>query len=148
MSRPWDPLRDLVLLQDRMNQLFEDATQHRAGDETGESADLERTSWTPAADVYETEAGYLIALDLPGIDRAALEIDVEDKQLVVRGNRLAEESKPHRSERPHGKFLRKFNLPASIDNAKIEAQYQDGVLQIELPRSEEQKAQRVQIKIS
>ena len=146
MSQQWNPLQDLVILQDRMNRLFEDATQRRAqGDVEHE---LERADWTPAADIYETETGYLIAIDLPGIKRDALEIGIDDNRLLVKGTRAVSEEKARRSERPRGKFLRSFSLPASIDQGKIGAEYKDGVLQIRLPKRAEQKAQKIEVKIS
>jgi len=146
MSQQWNPLQDLMVLQDRMNRLFEDATQRRnqteaAGDE------FEHADWTPAADIYETESAYLIAMDLPGIDRNALEIDVDENRLVVRGTRATSESKQHRTERPKGKFLRTFSVPASVDQSKIAAEYKDGVLQIQLPKRGEQKTKKIDIKI-
>lgn len=145
MSQQWNPLQDLVILQDRMNRLFEDATQRRA---QGEDHELERADWTPAADIYETESGYLIALDLPGIKREALEIDIDDNRLIVKGTRAVNEEKARRSERPQGRFLRSFSVPASVDQGKIGADYKDGVLQIRLPKRTEQKAQKIEVKIS
>ncbi len=79
MSQRWNPLQDLMVLQDRMNRLFEDATQRRS-QSNGED-EFERADWTPAADIYETETGFLIALDLPGIKRDVLEIDIDDNRL-------------------------------------------------------------------
>jgi HSP20 family protein len=148
MSQQWNPLHDLVLLQDRMNRLFEDATQRRAqsGEPTGD--EFERADWTPAADIYETESGYTIALDLPGIKRDALEIDIDDNRLMVKGTRVVDETAARRSERPRGKFLRSFSIPGSIDQGKIGAEYKDGVLQIRLPKRAEQKAQKIEVKIS
>ena len=146
MSQQWNPLQDLMVLQDRMNRLFEDATQRRNQAETT-GDEFERADWTPAADIYETESDYLIAMDLPGIDRQALEIDVDDNRLVVRGTRPISESKQHRSERPRGKFLRTFSVPGSVDQGKIGAEYKDGVLQIRLPKRGEQKSKRIDIKI-
>lgn len=137
-----------MVLQDRMNRLFEDATQRRARGAADTSDEVERSEWTPAADVYETESGYLIAMDLPGIDRAALDVDIDDNRLVIRGNREISEANEKRQERPRGKFMRAFTVPASVEQSKIEAAYKDGVLQITLPRRPEQKAQRVEIKIS
>ena len=146
MSQQWNPLQDLVILQDRMNRLFEDATQRRAqGDVEHE---LERADWTPAADIYETETGFLIAIDLPGIKRDALEIDIDDNRLLVKGTRAVSDEKARRSERPRGKFLRSFSLPVSVDQGKIGAEYKDGVLQIRLPKRAEQKAQKIEVKIS
>ena len=149
MSQQWNPLQDLMVLQDRMNRLFEDATQRRTQAGTGPSDDeFERADWTPASDIYETDSGYLIAMDLPGIDREALEIDVDENRLVVKGTREVSESRQHRTERPRGKFLRTFSVPASVDQANIGAEYKDGVLQIRLPKHSEQKPKRIDIKIS
>ena len=146
MSQQWNPLQDLMVLQDRMNRLFEDATQRRNADPG--AGEFERADWTPASDIYETESGYLIAMDLPGIDRNALEIDVDENRLIVKGTRLIDESKQHRTERPRGKFLRTFSVPASVDQGRIGAEYKDGVLQIRLPKRTEQKAKKIDIKIS
>ena len=146
MAQQWNPLQDLVVLQDRMNRLFEDATQRRNQTDTGD--EFERADWTPSADIYETESGFLLALDLPGIDREALEIDAEDNRLIVKGIRTITESKQYRTERPKGKFLRTFSVPASVDQSKIGAEYKDGVLQIRLPKRTEQKPKKIDIKIS
>ena len=108
MSQQWNPLQDLVILQDRMNRLFEDATQRRAQGEV--EHELERADWTPAADIYETESGYVIALDLPGIKRDALEIGIDDNRLIVKGTRLVSEEKTRRSERPRGNFYAVFRF--------------------------------------
>lgn len=148
MSQQWNPLQDLMVLQDRMNRLFEDATQRRTRTDTAASDEFERADWTPAADVYEIDSGYLIAMDLPGIDREALEIDVDDNRLIVKGARAITESKQHRTERPRGRFVRTFSVPGSVDQGKIGAEYKDGVLQIRLPKRSEQKSKRIDIKIS
>ena len=153
----WNPLNDLVSLQDRMNRLFEDATQRRESAErrsprgvqdTDKSDELEGADWYPAADVYEDEAEYTVAIDLPGIDRAALDISVDDNRLAIKGNREEPESMQHRGECPRGKFLRTFSVPASVAQDRIRADYKDGVLRVRLPKRPEQKAQRVEIKIS
>lgn len=146
MSQQWNPLQDLMVLQDRMNRLFEDATQRRG--QASSEDEFERADWTPAADIYETESGFSIALDLPGIKRDALEIDMDDNRLIVKGVRVVEDTRARRSERPRGKFLRTFAVPASVDQAKIGAEYKDGVLQIRLPKRAEQKAQKIEVKIS
>jgi HSP20 family protein len=148
MSQQWNPLQDLMVLQDRMNRLFEDATQRRTQTDGGTGDEFERADWTPAADIYETESGYLIALDLPGIKRDALEIDIDDNRLVIKGTRVVDESKTRRSERPRGKFVRSFTVPVSVDQHKIDADYKDGVLQVRLPKRAEQKAQKIEVKIS
>ena len=148
MSQQWNPLQDLMVLQDRMNRLFEDATQRRTQTDGGAGDEFERADWTPAADIYETESGYLIALDLPGIKRDAVEIDIDDNRLLIKGTRVVDESKSRRSERPRGKFVCSFTVPVSVDQNKIDADYKDGVLQIRLPKRTEQKAQKIEVKIS
>jgi HSP20 family protein len=144
MSQQWNPLQDLMVLQDRMNRLFEDATQRRS---QGADDEFERADWTPAADIYETDSGYLIAMDLPGIDREALQLDVDDSRLAVKGTRTIAEPNQHRTERPRGKFLRTFTIPGSVDQAKIGAEYKNGVLNIHLPKRSEQKPKKIDIKI-
>jgi len=148
MSQRWDPIRDLMLLQDRMNQLFEDATERRAraGAETRDP--IEHADWLPAADVFEEGGHYVVAVDLPGIDRTALEIDLEKDSLTIRGTRPAQGDPKLRSERPRGKFTRTFSVPASIDQEGIEAEYKEGVLYVRLPKRSEQKSQRVEIKVT
>lgn len=136
------------MLQDRMNRLFEDATQRRARNDSSTGDEFERADWTPAADIYETEENYLIAIDLPGVNREALEIDIDDNRLVVKGDRIVEESTKQRTERPRGKFLRTFTVPGSVDQAQIGAEYKEGVLQVRLPKRKEQKSKRVEIRVA
>jgi HSP20 family protein len=150
MPRHWDPIRDLMLLQDRMNELFEDATDRRARERAETGVVIEQADWIPVADVYETAAEYVVAMDLPGIDRAALEINLESERLVIKGTRSAEngDEERHRTERPQGKFNRTFGVPAAVDPEQIEAEYKDGVLYVRLPKRKERAAQSVKIKVS
>ncbi len=135
-----------MLLQDRMNRLFEDATGRRARVESDAGDEMEIADWSPAADVYDREETYLIAVDLPGIDRSALEINIDDNRLSIRGTRVVAGSSSSRAERPVGRFLRTFNVPGSVDQQQIQAEYKDGVLEIQLPKRK-QKAKRIEIKI-
>lgn len=150
MSQQSDPIRDLMGLRDRMNQRFEDATERRA--QTSSSADprdaIDHAEWVPAADVYEEGEHYIVAVDLPGVDRSAMAIDIEQNRLTIQGNRVASTQTEHRRERGRGKFSRSFSLPPSIDHDRIEAEYQDGVLYVRLGKLVEQKPQRVQIAVS
>ena len=143
----WNPLHDLVSLQDRMNRLFEDASQRRAS-EGNASDEVETADWYPAADVYENDGEYTVAVDLPGIDRAALDISVDDDRLTIKGHRVAQDTTRHRAECPSGKFLKTFSVPAAVDQNDIRADYKDGVLQVHLPKRPERKSQRVKIKVS
>jgi HSP20 family protein len=143
----FDP-RDLFTLQDRMNRLFEEAAERRsrAGEEEGE---IERADWIPAADVYEDEGEYLLALDLPGINRDALDVSLDEGRLSVRGERAtaAEGDSVRRAERPRGRFARSFSLPDAVDRSRITADYKDGVLLLRLPKRAEKRRGRVKIEI-
>ena len=143
----WNPLHDLVSLQDRMNRLFEDASKRRAS-EVEQNDEVEGADWYPAADVYESDVEYTVAVDLPGIDRKTLDIGVDDNRLTIRGKREDRDTTRHRGECPRGTFLRTFSVPNSVAQSNIRADYKDGVLQVHLPKRSEQKAQRIEIKVS
>jgi len=143
----FDPVRDLFGLQERMNRLFEEAAERRArtGEDEGE---IERADWIPAADVYEDEREYTLALDLPGIKRDGLDVSLDDGKLVIRGERAATEGvHARRTERPQGRFVRSFSLPDAVDRQSIAADYKDGVLLLHLPKRGEQPERRVKIDI-
>ena len=147
MARRWDPIRDLVTLQDHMNRLFQEAAERRERGEGESEQEIERADWIPSADVYETEGEYTVAVDLPGIDREALEISLDGDRLLIRGERAIEVEGEQRTERPRGRFLRKFSVPATVDQKAITAQYKDGVLRVQLPKRKEQETRRVEIKV-
>jgi HSP20 family protein len=144
--RRFDP-RDLFALQERMNRLFEEAADRRAGAREDEG-EIERADWIPAADVYEGEGEYLLALDLPGIDREALDVGLDDGRLVIRGERRGQEGlAARRTERPQGRFVRTFSLPDAVDRASISADYRDGVLLLRLPKRDERQGRRLKIDV-
>src|SRR6266850_3755239 len=120
MGHHWDPIRDLFTLQERMNRLFEDATERRSRQDN--EKEIEHADWTPAADVYDKESEYVVMIDLPGIDRDSLDISIDDNSLHVRGKRNLETDSHKRIERSHGSFLRKFGpLPSAIDQDGVKA---------------------------
>lgn len=137
-----------MLLQDRMNRLFEDATERRTRVDAETNDEVETADWYPSADVYDREGEYLIAVDLPGINRSALEITIDDNRLTIKGTRAVAETSPARTERPTGRFLRSFTVPGSVNQKSIHAAYKDGVLEVRLPKREEQVAKRIEIKVS
>ena len=160
MAHRWNPVRDLMTLQERMNSLFEEAARQRSGEATAgggaggtradEEAEMERADWHPSADVYENESEYIIALDLPGIERNALDVSLDDNRLTIKGERARAETEAEarRAERPFGRFLRSFTLPTVVDRDGITADYKDGVLRLRLPKRQEKQSRRVEIKIS
>ena len=148
MARGWDPIQDLVTLQERMHRLFDDTAQRRSREEAEGAREIEGADWFPAADVYEQEKEFVIAIDLPGIDRTALDIGLDENNLTIRGLRTVENEGQRRVERPYGRFMRRFGLPPTVDQKGITAEYKDGVLRLHLPKRKEQKARRVEIKVS
>jgi HSP20 family protein len=140
----WDPFRDIVTLRDKMNRLFEDAVTHR-----GEDKDLISGSWAPAVDIYEDENQLVLSAEVPGIEEKDVEIRIEDSTLVIQGERTMEketkEENYHRIERAYGSFYRSFTLPNYVDQEKIHAEHEHGVLKITMPKKPELKPRKVKI---
>jgi len=132
--RKWDPLTDLLTLQDRMNRLFEESLSRGRP----LAAALGSGNWTPLADAYETAEAFVITVELPGLDQDDIEVHVSADQLVLRGERRAPgPARPdsyHRMERSYGFFSRSFSFPEEVDPAQVTAQFQDGLLRLELPK--------------
>ena len=144
----FDPFRDLAVLQDRMNRLFADSYQGRDRDE----ALLNRGSWMPAVDIYEVDGALVLKAELPDVNRDDIEVNVENNTLTLRGERKVDQEINqeafHRIERAYGPFVRQFSLPATVDAAKIGAEYKNGVLTVTLPVREEAKPRSVKINVA
>ena len=140
----WDPFRDLVTLREKMNRLFEEAYSSR-----GEERNLVSSSWTPSVDIYETEQQLVLTAEVPGIEDKDIEIKIEDNTLTIKGERKFEketkEENYHRVERAYGSFYRSFSLPPYIDQDKIEAEHENGVLKITMPKKLEAKPKQVRV---
>ncbi len=105
--------------------------------------------WYPACDVEEADDHYLLALDLPGIPREQIKLEIVDNQLLISGERRLESRKrvdeAWYSERRFGKFHRSFALPTGVDAEKVEANYQDGTLRVYVPKADSVKPRQVKI---
>jgi HSP20 family protein len=144
----WDPFRDLLGLQDRMNRLFEESVRNvRQGDEA-----LSTSVWTPPVDIYETENEVIVKAELPEVTQKDIEIQVENNTLTLRGERKFDKELKqenfHRIERSYGTFARSFTLPATIDQEKIKADYKDGILRVVMPKREETKPKQIKVAVS
>ncbi len=106
-------------------------------------------AYSPACDVSETEDHYVLNFDLPGVRKEDLQIEVKENSLLVSGERRREtkleEDGVLRHERGFGKFQRVFKLPVTVDTEHIEAQYEDGVLSVAIPKAPEAKSRTIQI---
>jgi HSP20 family protein len=142
-----DPFRDLTSIQERMNQIFEDALSRTRGREEG----LRTGMWTPAVDIYEKTDSVVVKAELPGVEKDQISVEVKDGILTLRGERKFErdvkEESCHRIERAYGSFLRSFSLPVSVDQDKVSAKFKDGVLEVELPKKEKVKPKQIRVDV-
>ncbi len=143
----WDPFRDLMSLQDRMNRLFEQSLRSATGG-PGEAGDS-LVSWSPAVDIYETGDELVLQAELPGFARDGISIDLEGSVLVLSGERTpgdeAEASHFHQRERPIGTFQRRFTLPAHANGDRIQATFDAGLLTVRIPRKAESRSRRIEV---
>ena len=118
----FDPFRDLAILQDRMNRLFNEAHSPRQSDDL-----MSRGTWTPAVDIYEVDGALVLKAELPDMRREDIDVSVENNTLTIRGERkLDHEIKQesfHRIELAYGSFVRSFSLPHTVDATKIGASF-------------------------
>ncbi|HZP17344.1 MAG TPA: Hsp20/alpha crystallin family protein [Terriglobales bacterium] len=141
----WDPFREFTTLQDRMNRLFRESF----GD-TREEA-LTTSVFAPPVDVYEDEHNVTLKIEVPGIDEKDIDVRVENNTLTVHGERKFEKEEKEenfrRVERQYGSFTRTFTLPNTVDTDSIEAQYDKGVLKIQLAKKAEAKPKQIKINV-
>jgi len=141
----WDPFRDLVALQNRMNRMFEE--QYGGGREES----LTTAAFVPPVDIYEDEHSVQLKLEVPGIDEKDLDIKVENNTLTVNGERKFEKEEKeenfHRVERRYGSFSRSFTLPNTVETENIQADYEHGVLKIRLAKRAEAKPKQIKVNI-
>lgn len=142
----WDPYKDLLSMQERVNRLFEDTLSKGVSAEESVSTG----TWSPAVDIYETEEEFVVKAEIPEVQQSDIDIRVENNALTIKGERkLQREGRKenyHRIERAYGTFLRSFLLPGTVDKESIRATFKDGVLKIVLPKKEEVKPKQIEIK--
>jgi HSP20 family protein len=143
----WDPLGNITTLQDRINKLFDDSFPHQAHDDDSGHVG----AWTPSVDMYETDCGVVIAVDLPGVNKEAVEVEIKDNLMTISGQRttdpLCQATNYYRRERVCGKFQRTFSLHAMIAPEQIKARFKNGVLLVEIPRPENNQTRSVSVDI-
>ena len=143
-SSPWDVMRELALVQERMNRIWGGPFDRGHDDVTS------RGTWLPPVDIYETsDRQIILKAELPGLRREDIDLTVENSTLTIRGERRRDEAvgedRYHRVERAYGAFTRSFTLPHTIDGAKVHADYRDGVLTVTLPTREETRSRQIQV---
>lgn len=142
----WEPFRDLMSLQDKMNRLFEES----AGREDRRK-DVLQGRWVPPVDVYETADAVVMQAELPGVSREDIVIEVRDNTLYLRGERRfqkdVKQESYHRIERVYGSFNRSFALPAGVRLDDTKARLADGVLEILIPKQAKAKPRQIEVTI-
>src|SRR5918996_1704561 len=139
----WDPIRELDSLQGDMNRLFDRFFEGRTANGIGSRR------WIPAMDLVETDDHLVLRGDLPGMTEDDVDIEIKDNVLTVSGERKSEHDERgegfHRVERAFGSFSRSLTLPQGIEPDRIEAKFENGVLEVQIPKPAEAKPTRVQI---
>jgi HSP20 family protein len=142
----WDPSREFVTLQNRMNRLFRDSYGPEGRDES-----LTTTAFAPPVDVYEDEHGVTLKIEVPGIDEKDIDVRIENNTLTVHGERKFEkeekEENYRRVERQYGSFTRTFTLPNTVDQESVRADYDKGVLKITLAKKAEAKPKQIKVNV-
>jgi HSP20 family protein len=143
---PWRPFRELPSFRDEFDRLFEDFW----GRWPHWPLLAPEREWSPALDVSETKDKMLVKVELPGVDPKDIDLSVEGDLLTIKGERKQEKEEKeedfHRIERFYGAFSRTLRLPASAEYDKVSASYKDGILKLTIPKKEEAKAKKIQIK--
>lgn len=142
----YNPFRELRTMQDQMNRMLDMAWNREFGEELKEGV------WQPPVDIYEDETSVVIKAEVPDVDQKDIEVKIENNTLTLRGERKhASEIRKenyYRVERYFGQFQRSFSLPQSIDQDKVEASCDKGILTITLPkRDESPKPKQISVKV-
>ena len=141
----YDPFRDLRNLQEEVNRLFT-GNVGRSYDDEG----IARGSWSPSVDIFENKEQIVLEAELPGMSREDFDLTIENNVITLRGERRFEKKEDtdnyHRVERAYGSFTRSFTLPNTVSGEGATADYRNGVLRVTLPKREETKARRIEIK--
>src|SRR5262245_53940864 len=144
----FDPFRDLLSLQERMNRLFQESLSRSRGQEDDVAT---AGAWSPPVDIYEGTESVVLRADLPGLHQDEIDLRIENGQLRLRGTRTlpdgAGREEYHRIERPFGTFVRVFSLPTSVDVTRVKAEFKNGVLEVSLPKRQESQPRPVKIQV-
>ena len=141
----YNPFRELRTMQDQMNRMLDMAWNREFGEELKEGV------WQPPVDIYEDDQSVIIKAEIPDVDQKDIDIRIENNTLTLRGERKhASEVKKenyYRVERYFGHFQRSFSLPSSIDQEKVQASCDKGILTITLPKRAEKKPKQISVEV-
>ena len=145
----FDPFRDLRALHRRMDRVFNETVARRTDERTNEPL---QARWVPAVDVHESDKEITLRTELPGLSNEDVELTVEQGRLTVQGEKRFEKEESdgeyRRVESLYGTFYRSFPLPDSIDHDNIAAHFDNGVLNVTLPKTEAAKPKKIDVQIN
>jgi HSP20 family protein len=138
---------DFFGIQREINRVFDNFV--RGGVQADEN--FLTSYWTPAVDIAEQENGYLVKMELPGVNKDDVKISLESNILTIKGEKKQEKEEKsknvHRLERSYGSFQRSFTLPTTVKSDTIDAYFKEGVLTISLPKAEDAKPKQIEVKV-
>jgi HSP20 family protein len=142
----WDPFREVATLQNRLNSLFQDYNRGEGSDDP-----ITAAAFVPPVDIYEDDHKIVLKLEVPGLKQEDLDIQLENNTLTVRGERKFEKEEKeenfHRIERRYGSFYRAFTIPNTVNPESIKADYDAGVLRIQLEKRAEAKPKQIKVQV-
>lgn len=140
MPREFDPLRDILGLQERMNRLFEESLLRGR-----ELKPADAGAWVPSVDVYETAESFVILAELAGVSEDDVVVTVDGDEVRLRGQRRLPGPRPEsyeRLERSYGPFARSFRFQQAVDPDRVNASFEDGLLRLEVTKADVKPARR------
>ena len=144
-----DPFRDIRTLHSHFDRLFNNAFVHQSSVDNDEPR---HTNWLPTVDIHEGDNQITLRAELPGLSEEDIELTIDKNRLTIKGEKRLETENANgnyqRIESSYGSFHRSFPLPDSIDQGKIVARFDNGVLNVTLPTTEEAQPKRIELKIN
>jgi len=144
----WDPFKEMDDLQKRLTSIFGLAPQRSVNGKE----EMTVSQWLPLVDITEDGQAYLIKAELPEVKKEDVKVTVENGVLTISGERKFEKEEKdkryHRIERAYGSFTRSFSVPDDADDAKVGADFKDGVLTVRLAKSEKARPKSIEVKVS
>ncbi|MGD2270240.1 MAG: Hsp20/alpha crystallin family protein [Desulfobacterales bacterium] len=140
----WDPFRE-------MEDMFNRYTRAIGWPRRGNQEVMATGDWAPRVDIAETDNEFIIKAEIPEVKKENVKVTVDSGVLTIRGERKQEteekDKKFHRVERYYGSFTRSFTLPDNVDETKIEASFKDGMLNLQIPKTEASKPKAIEVKV-
>jgi HSP20 family protein len=147
-----DPFAGLMGVREEVERMFDAMPTYGALHGGPYDTGLLEGDWAPAVDVYESDEKVVVKIELPGIEKKDVDVEILGDMLTIKGEKTKEEEKTerhyHRLERVHGSFHRSISLPGEIESDKAKASFKDGILEIELPKTEAAKPRHISIGVN